>query len=202
MMQRWPSAFRSLRELGRSQSGRRGKGRLQELVNAEPALSVHDVKRPGHLPAFRSHHGCLFGARCLSFGPLRSLNGLPSLSPFWAGDEHRAWGRLCPSARPKAWHRAVCRAGFRRLDADVLVVGLARGGGEFRAWDLTISNFVSRSKILIEPISFFVTWPRRQMIGRSQRGSALLRRPTLMRNHTMSSEERSNPPSANPGPCP
>ena len=37
------------------------------------------------------------------------------------------------------------------------------------------------------PISFLVTWPRRQMIGSSQRGSALLRRPTLMRNHTISS---------------
>ena len=48
-----------------------------------------------------------------------------------------------------------------------------------------ISNFVSRSKILIMPISCRVILPRRHSSGRIHFGSALLRRPTSMWNHTI-----------------
>ena len=41
------------------------------------------------------------------------------------------------------------------------------------------------------PISFLVTWPRRQISGISQRGSALRARPTFMRNQTASPAARS-----------
>ena len=60
----------------------------------------------------------------------------------------------------------------------------------FAATDSMISNFVSRSKILMTPISFLVTWPRRQITGKIHLGSALLLRPTFIRNQTMGSLER------------
>ena len=50
-----------------------------------------------------------------------------------------------------------------------------------------ISNLVSLSNTLIEPISRLVMCPRRQMSGMSQRGSALRLRPALMRNQSIGS---------------
>ena len=48
----------------------------------------------------------------------------------------------------------------------------------------------------IAPMSCLVTWPRRQISGISQRGSALRARPTFMRNQTASPSPRGRGPRA------
>ncbi len=47
------------------------------------------------------------------------------------------------------------------------------------------SNAVSSSNMRMTPMSLRVTFPRRHISGNSQRGSALLRRPILRRNHAL-----------------
>jgi ATP-dependent RNA helicase DeaD len=57
-----------------------------------------------------------------------------------------------------------------------------------------------RSPEEIAPMSRLVTWPRRQMSGTSQRGSALRSRPIFMRNHSVSSGPAGRPRGARSAP--
>ena len=84
----------------------------------------------------------------------------------------RSSGRAGPPAAARCGPRRPRRRGGRRRPRS----GRRRGGR---------SRSGSRGRRCGSmPISFLVTWPRRQMSGISQRGSALRARPTFMRNQT------------------